>query len=143
MSVEPAPGALPRIPLWAALISIFAVGILAVGCGGSATNSSDAPSDAYGEANPVAVVGDSITIELKNLQFSPQGIKVKAGTTVTWVNNDPVAHNVRQVESKFLSPDVMEQGATFSFTFTEPGRYRYQCTFHHPNMNGVVIVEEG
>lgn len=83
-----------------------------------------------------------MTVELRNIQFQPQGIRVKPGATVTWVNNDRVVHNVRQVESKFLSQDVMEKDDTFSFTFEEPGKYRYQCTYHHPNMNGVVIVEE-
>lgn len=34
-------------------------------------------------------------------------------------------------------------GDTFSYTFDAPGTYRYQCTFHHPNMNGMVIVEDG
>ncbi len=60
---------------------------------------------------------------------------------MTWVNTDPVTHNVRQVESEFLSPDV-NPGETFAFTLGETGRYRYQCTYHHPNMNGVVIVKE-
>jgi len=35
----------------------------------------------------------------------------------------------------------MELGDTFSFTFDKPRTHRYQCTFHHPNINGVVIVE--
>ena len=83
----------------------------------------------------------SVTVELKDIRFRPQGIRVKPGTTVIWVNADPVIHNVRQVESVFLSPDVLQPGDTFSYTFDTPGRYRYQCTFHHPNMNGVVIVE--
>jgi plastocyanin len=60
---------------------------------------------------------------------------------VTWVNDDNVVHNVRQVESVFLSPEEMSRGESFSFTFDQPGTYRYQCTFHHPTMNGVVIVE--
>lgn len=83
-----------------------------------------------------------MTVELTNLQFKPQGIRIKPGTTVTWVNKDAALHNVRQIESVFLSQDEMPGGDTFSFTFEKPGTYRYQCTFHHPNMNGVVIVED-
>ena len=79
---------------------------------------------------------------MKNLQFQPQGIKVRPGTTVTWLNNDSVVHNVRQVQSVFLSQDEIPSGESFSFRFDSPGTYRYQCTFHHPDMNGVVIVEE-
>jgi plastocyanin len=33
----------------------------------------------------------------------------------------------------------MQQGATFSFTFTEAGTFDYFCEFH-PNMSGQVIV---
>lgn len=98
--------------------------------------------DAYGDDNPVKVTGSSVTVEMKDIQFQPKGIKMKVGTTVAWVNKDPVVHNVRQIESVFLSQDVMEEGDTFSFTFDKPGTYRYQCTYHHPNMNGVVIVVE-
>ena len=43
--------------------------------------------------------------------------------------------------SGFLSTDPsVPEGATFSLTFGEPGRYPYQCRFH-PNMTGVVVVE--
>lgn len=109
---------------------------VAVACGGGSSN------DAYGESNAVAVEEDAVTVSMEGLQFHPRGIRVRSGTTVLWVNDDPVNHNVRQVQSAFLSPDVMRPGNEFSFTFEEPGTYRYQCTFHHPNMNGVVIVED-
>ncbi len=119
------------------IVVLASVAVLAA-CGGS---SGQASVDAYGERNPVTVTGNSVTVELKNIQFVPQGIKVKPGTTVTWVNEDPVVHNVSEIHSVFLSP-VMKQGDRFSFTFDKPGVYRYQCTFHHPLMNGVVIVEK-
>lgn len=123
----------------ASRLAVLALGALTVlafwGCGGG-------DSDAYGERDPVEVSGTSVTVELKDIKFQPQGIKVMPGTTVTWVNKEAAVHNVRQVESVFLSQDVMEEGDTFSFTFREPGTYRYVCTYHHPNMNGVVIVEE-
>lgn len=102
----------------------------------------DKKEDAYGEKNPVAVTGSQVIVELKNLQFMPKGIRIKAGTTVTWVNKDVAIHNVSQVESAFLSQDELRDGDSYSFTFSKPGIYRYQCTFHHPTMNGLVIVEE-
>ena len=123
-------------PTWTlALLTLVAAALVAGACGGGG-------SDAYGERSAIEVSGSSVTVELKDISFQPKGIRVQPGTTVTWVNNDPVIHNVRQIESVFLSPDVVEPGGTFSYTFDTPGRYRYQCTFHHPTMNGVVIVEE-
>ena len=121
-------------------LAALALGALTVvafwGCGG------ESGSDAYGERNPVELSGAAVTVEMNALQFEPKGIKVKPGTTVTWVNKEPSIHNVRQVQSVFLSQDVMKEGDTFTYTFDEPGTYRYQCTYHHPSMNGVVIVEE-
>jgi plastocyanin len=126
----------PLRRLLALSLSIIA-GVALISCGGSGNG-----SDTYGESNPVSVQGDSVTVEMKDIRFDPKGIKVKPGTTVTWVNNDPVVHNVRQVQSVFLSEDVMDPGALSTFTFGEPGTYRYVCTLHEPNMNGVVIVRE-
>ena len=99
-------------------------------------------TDAYGESSATTFNGDEVTVSMEAFEFRPQGIRVQPGTTVLWVNDDGVNHNVRQVRSAFLSPGVMPPGASFSFTFEEPGTYRYQCTFHHPDMNGVVIVED-
>lgn len=101
-------------------------------------------SDAYGEQDAKTIDGVAVTVELTNLQFVPQGIRIKPGTTVTWENKEVALHNVSSIESVFLSTPQgdMKQGDTFSYTFDAPGTYRYQCTFHHPNMNGVVIVED-
>lgn len=121
---------------WLSFAPLLAAAVLA--CGGEPSS-----VDAYGERSATAFDGNNeVTVSMEGLQFRPQGIRVQPGTTVVWVNEDGVSHNVRQVQSAFLSPDVMPPGESFSFTFEEPGTYRYQCTFHHPDMNGVVIVED-
>jgi len=132
-------GAATHLRSWVALGVPVTTSLVLLACGGSGDGSG---TDAYGESNAVTVAEAAVVVELKDIKFDPQGIKVRPGTTVTWVNMDTVVHNVRQVQSVFLSPDVMEEGDKFTFTFDEPGTYRYQCTYHHPNMNGVVIVEE-
>ena len=119
-----------RTGIWLVLLMATLLGF---GCGHS-------KAGAYGESAAVAIDKAEVTVEMKDLVFQPQGLKVRPVTTVTWVNNDPVVHNVRQIESAFFSADVMPPGSSFSFTFEKPGTYRYQCTFHHPAMNGVVIV---
>lgn len=121
----------------AALLAAVLVGIAILA---TAACTDSGGSDAYGESNAVSVEEEWVSVEMKDNSFKPQGIRVKPGTMVTWMNNDPVVHNVRQVESAFLSPDV-NPGGKFILGFDKPGRYRYQCTYHHPNMNGVLIVE--
>jgi Plastocyanin len=130
------PDGTARIGLVICPLAIVLLSLL-VACGRSGDASS---TDAYGESNPQIVTGSSFTVEMKGIQFVPQGISVRVGTTVTWVNHDQVAHNVRQIESEFLSPDSIAPGGTFTYTFTRTGTFRYQCTFHHPMMNGTVIV---
>ena len=112
------------------------VAIVLSACGGS-----DAGKSAFGESEAVEVTKDAVTVEMRNILFEPKAIKIKPGTTVTWVNKDPVVHNVRAYDSTFLSPDEMPPAATFAFRFDTPGTYRYECTFHPPNQIGVVIVE--
>ena len=123
----------------AILLLTFIIGAAGMAACGDGDNNE---SDAYGERDPVNIAGNTVTVELTNLQFAPKGIKIRPGTRVTWVNKDAALHNVRQIESVFLSQDQMPKGDTFNFTFDTPGVYRYQCTLHHPNMNGVVIVED-
>ena len=130
------PRVMMSLPVLLAGVLVSIVVLASSGCGGSGG------SDAYGESQVVSLSDQAVTVEMKDNSFEPQGIRVKPGTTVTWVNNDPAVHNVRQVESAFLSPDINPAGM-FIFSFDKPGRYRYQCTYHHPNMNGVVFVEEG
>lgn len=120
------------------LLGIVVAAALTAACGGSG---SKAAPDAYGERNPVKESASSVTVELSNLQFVPQGIRIKVGTKVTWVNKDVAVHNVSQINSVFLSTTDLKEDDIFSFTFDKPGTYKYQCTYHHPNMNGVVIVE--
>jgi len=78
-------------------------------------------------------------VQIDNFSFSPKAIKVKAGTTVTWVNRDDIPHNVVSTEKKFASP-VLDTDQKFSFTFKQPGSYPYFCKIH-PMMTGTVTVE--
>lgn len=75
---------------------------------------------------------------MENIEFNPETITVSTGTTVTWTNNDDVAHTVTR-EGMFDSGNIAA-GGTFSFTFDEAGTYDYVCTIH-PAMTGTVIVE--
>lgn len=86
-----------------------------------------------------AAAGKAVSI--KNLEFNPIAITVKSGTSVTWTNEDAVPHTVT---SKTPSPaafdsGTIQQGTTFTYTFTQPGTYSYFCTIH-TFMTGTVVV---
>ncbi|WP_052287615.1 cupredoxin family copper-binding protein [Streptomyces sp. 769] len=94
------------------------------------------PSSAGAPAVPVT--GNVVAI--KNFAFSPATLKVKAGTTVTWTNQDTDAHTVTSAGSGGpLHSAALATHATYSYTFTKPGTYAYLCTIH-PFMTGTVEV---
>jgi plastocyanin len=81
-----------------------------------------------------------------NIGYSPDSISVVLGVnnTVVWMNNDQATHTVTSTavpsaatpfDSGFLA-----QGASFTYTFTTPGVYKYHCLLH-PWMTGTVTVK--
>ncbi|MFF9128338.1 cupredoxin domain-containing protein [Streptomyces sp. NPDC014889] len=91
---------------------------------------------AHAPASPVS--GNAVAI--KNFAFSPATLKVKAGTTVTWTNQDTDAHTVTSTGSGGpLHSPALATHATYRYTFTKPGTYHYLCTIH-PFMTASVEV---
>lgn len=83
------------------------------------------------------------TVAITDFAYSPATITVKAGTAVTWTNQDSVMHTVTTEDGAPVSFDSgnFGQGETYSFTFEEPGTYDYYC-IPHPYMKGTVVVTE-
>lgn len=82
------------------------------------------------------------TVTIKNSTFNPHTLTVKAGTTVTWINEDNTSHIIASdTESPIrTSSSNLDNGATYQFTFNEEGVYGYHSTTH-PSMNGTIIVQ--
>jgi plastocyanin len=82
--------------------------------------------------------GASVSIKL--FQYQPGRILVKAGTTVTWVNDDEIFHTVtaEKKNGSFDAP-LDRKGKSFSFTFSQPGTYAYYCE-RHEHMRGEIEV---
>ena len=79
-------------------------------------------------------------VAIKNFAFSPATLQVKAGTTVTWTNQDTDAHTVTSAASGGpLHSAALATHAAYSYTFTKPGTYAYICTIH-PFMPATVEV---
>lgn len=112
------------------LVILFCI---AAGC-----NSSPTPSATT--APPASPGGNTITI--KNFAFDPAVLTVKTGTAVTWVNNDGASHAIASDAGSpaAFSSDTLSTGASFAFTFTQPGTYTYHCSIH-PSMKGTIIVQ--
>lgn len=72
--------------------------------------------------------------------YAPSQITVVIGVnnTVTWINNDNIAHTVTSRTGIFDS-GLIQPYANFTYTFTTPGVYPYYCKVHL-TMNGTVTV---
>ena len=77
--------------------------------------------------------------------YNPLNLEISTNTSVTWVNDDSVPHNIQsqdefgKVTDMFNSPPL-NTGDRFEFTFEEIGAYNYYCSFH-PWRVGVVTVK--
>jgi plastocyanin len=120
----------------------------------AATGDSTSPEDAGQEtatpAGAAAVVIPEGAFDPANADkaYSPAQITVPVGATVTWTNEDLLAHTVTSGESDGANGDPdgvfdsgdLPPGQTYSHTFDTPGTFPYYCT-PHPWMKGTVIVE--
>src|SRR5512140_2087797 len=78
-------------------------------------------------------------IGIDNFNFTPQVLTVKAGTEVTWINNDDVPHLIVNTQNKFKQSPVLDTDQRYSATLGKPGTYTYFCSLH-PKMQGTIIV---
>lgn len=81
-----------------------------------------------------------VEVEISSLAFGPSELRIPPGTTVRWVNRDPVAHTATADDGSWGSP-FMGPGETYAHTFEDPGRHAYHCA-PHPFMEAVVVVTE-
>jgi 3',5'-cyclic-AMP phosphodiesterase len=79
-------------------------------------------------------------IGIDNFNFTPPVLTVKAGSKITWINNDDVPHLIVNVQNKFKQSPVLDTDQTFSTTLTRPGTYNYFCSLH-PKMQGTIVVK--
>ncbi len=109
-------------------------------------------SPAFGASTPAAV----IKMSDKPPKFLPDKVTIKVGQTVQWVNNAKTLHSVDGDPTMALKPaDVslpsgakpfdsgfMKPDATWEYTFTVPGTYKYTCVPHEKDgMNGEIVVK--
>jgi len=80
-----------------------------------------------------------VEVDIDQFAFAPQHITVKAGTTVTWTNDDDVPHTIAS-SSRLFKSKALDTKDEFSLAFTTPGTYEYFCSLH-PHMTGAIVVE--
>ena len=78
-------------------------------------------------------------VEIRDFDFAPPEIVVRAGEQVTFVNRDDEAHTVTADDKSFDS-EGLDTGDRWRHVFGKPGTYHYYCELH-PYMKGTVVVK--
>ena len=82
------------------------------------------------------------TVSQKGKAFSQPTIKVKAGESVKFVNDDAFSHNVFSLsEAKSFDLGTYAKGVSKSVTFDKPGKVEVECAIH-PDMRMTVEVSK-
>ena len=101
------------------------------------------PAQATSVPPTTVPTAETVTIEMINTSFNPATVQIKAGTTVVWINKDPVGHTTTS-DTNTWDSGLLARGSTFSYTFTQPGTYPYYCKPHGApgdvGMAGVITV---
>ena len=76
--------------------------------------------------------------------YSPLNLEIPVGSTVTWVNDDSVPHNIQSIDlegkvTQLFNSPPLNTGDRFDHTFEEEGVFKYYCSFH-PWRVGLVTV---
>ncbi|MEK6900589.1 MAG: cupredoxin domain-containing protein [Nanoarchaeota archaeon] len=134
------------------VIGILLSAMLLLGC------TSPAPKT-EGADPQTAVSSDAATIKITADGFQPKTLEVKAGTTVTFVNEDTAKHwpasamhpthtiypgsgieKCGTEEAIFDACKGLGQGESFSFTFNEIGSWKYHDHLS-VSSTGTIVVE--
>jgi plastocyanin len=133
--------------LLALILACLALGLVAAGCGGD--DDDDGGGGGGGNSEQPAGGGGGgggTQVSMKNIQFSPKDLTVKAGETITFTNDEAVAHDVHKTSGPgkdFASGPTggMQEGDTFELKLDKPGKYEYVCHVHAPGMAGTITVK--
>lgn len=112
-------------------IALLVISVALAGCAAP-----DAPAATpAAERTSAASTGN---VEMKDMQYSPATLTVAEGATVTWTNQEATGHTVTPTDKTHWGSEGsgdefeawLQNGQSWSFTFTKPGTYEYYCVPH-------------
>ena len=106
--------------------------------GGGGGSAGGGASPGGGGTTDGGAAATAVTASIGDRAFQPSTIRIAAGGTVTWTNDDDDEHTVTATDASFDS-GVMGAGATHRQRFPTAGTYAFLCAIH-PDMRGDVVV---
>jgi plastocyanin len=119
---------------------------LAVVCASGCGSSYSSPSPSTTPTPTPAPSSTTVSIPsnartLGSAAYGPNPLTVPVGTTVTWMNNDTIAHTSTSTASPpVFDTGTIAAGASASFRFNTAGSFPYHCTLH-PGMVATITVQ--
>jgi plastocyanin len=81
------------------------------------------------------------TVALQDNKFSPRHISLPVGGSVKWLFADAIPHNVLFASGpRLVGSPTLNDGKTYTTTFTKAGHYELFCYLHPMTMHEVVEV---
>ena len=81
----------------------------------------------------------AVSAGIENFTFTPADVTAAVGETITWTNEDSVAHTVT-LDNHACDTGNIGQGKSASLVFDAAGTYPYHCSIH-PNMTGKITIQ--
>ena len=128
---------------YAILLIVLICGALICGC--ISVPSSPKETTPATRITTMVPTGPAVTVIIKARAFDPPIITIKEGTTVTWINEDPMQHYVVHLpeanHGELFDSGPLSSGQRFSYMFLERGRYNYGDPQIGGGRSCLVIVE--
>jgi len=117
------------------VIMVAIASFLIIGASGCQTQTAGFKSAELkqGVVGPVMYV-----VEIKNFEFNPAELTIKANDTVMWINKDPYPTVHTASADDLIWSLKMIAGQNFSKQFNNTGEYPYHCAVHKEK--GKIIV---
>ncbi len=128
------------------LIVGFIALVVFAGCGSHASSSASTTPTTASPVNYVDKTSEkTVTITARDDYFTPQFVKVRAGTTIVFENNGHNEHNVISADGSFsnIETDGFAPGTSTKVVFDKPGTHTFYCSLHGAptaGMYGTVLV---
>ena len=123
---------------------ILVIAIVASGCSSTTTTNTTNPAPV--QVNNTTIINNpapvnnpnpqTYTVNIQNNAFNPSSVQIPAGSTVKWINLDPIQH---EPKGNVFDSGPLSQNGVFEYTFNQTGTYNYVCAIH-PSMQGTIIV---
>jgi plastocyanin len=78
-------------------------------------------------------------VEIRQMKFEPQEIRVHAGDRVVWINKDIMNHDVTEQSKKAWASSPLTTGQSWSLVVTQTADY--YCNLHQVMKGKIVVVE--